>query len=250
MWKKCKVVMLSTNEKVTDIFKCYNNSLSYKNGDLSDGGKYQHLYIISDEEIKEDDWYLNFDIHGKWGFPTKADYNKTNEFSLKPYSNYCKKIIATTDQSLKLKEFTGVVDESNGTKEFWEYLLPQIPQSFIEQYITEYNKCNVISNILVEYNFLGKDECKFDGSLIVKKMNNKCSDCKILSGSCDCNLEILKTNQDNTINIKTVKDSFNREEVIEFGNKIREYCKNGYKEDSLHKVFYEWDKFIEVNLLK
>ena len=55
-------------------------------------------------------------------------------------------------------------------------------------------------------------------------------------------------NQDNTINIKPIKDNWNREEIVEFGEKIREYCKNGYKSDSLHKVFYEWDNWVEENL--
>ena len=54
--------------------------------------------------------------------------------------------------------------------------------------------------------------------------------------------------QDNTINIKPIKDNWNREEIVEFGEKIREYCKNGYKSDSLHKVFYEWDNWVEENL--
>ena len=55
-------------------------------------------------------------------------------------------------------------------------------------------------------------------------------------------------NQDNTINIKPIKDNWNREEIVEFGEKIREYCKNGYKSDSLHKVFYEWDNWVKENL--
>lgn len=51
-----------------------------------------------------------------------------------------------------------------------------------------------------------------------------------------------------SITIKKVKDSWSREEVIEFGNKVKEYCKNGWKSDSLHRVFFEWDKWIEENL--
>ena len=51
-----------------------------------------------------------------------------------------------------------------------------------------------------------------------------------------------------SITIKKVKDSWNREEVIEFGNKVKEYCKDGWKSDSLHRVFFEWDKWIEENL--
>ena len=51
-----------------------------------------------------------------------------------------------------------------------------------------------------------------------------------------------------SITIKKVKDSWSREEVIEFGNKVKEYCKNGWKSDSLHRVFFEWDKWIEETL--
>ena len=51
-----------------------------------------------------------------------------------------------------------------------------------------------------------------------------------------------------SITIKRVKDSYSREEVIEFGNKVKEYCKDGWKSDSLHRVFFEWDKWIEENL--
>ena len=61
--------------------------------------------------------------------------------------------------------------------------------------------------------------------------------------------ERLKINyNDNTITVKKVKDSYSREEVIEFGNKVKEYCKNGWKSDSLHRVFFEWDKWVEENL--
>ena len=51
-----------------------------------------------------------------------------------------------------------------------------------------------------------------------------------------------------SITIKKVKDSYSREEVIEFGNKVKEYCKNGWKEETLHRVFFEWDKWVEENL--
>ena len=39
-----------------------------------------------------------------------------------------------------------------------------------------------------------------------------------------------------------------REEVIAFGKKVKKYCKDGWKSDSLHRVFFEWDKWIEENL--
>jgi hypothetical protein len=52
----------------------------------------QHIYITSDEEIKEGDWYLDT-------FNTQRI--KANEFSdHKHYGNSCKKIILTTDTDL------------------------------------------------------------------------------------------------------------------------------------------------------
>jgi hypothetical protein len=54
--------------------------------------KNQNIYITSDEEIKEGDWYLDT-------FNTQRI--KANEFSdHKHYVNACKKIILTTDQDL------------------------------------------------------------------------------------------------------------------------------------------------------
>ena len=47
---------------------------------------------------------------------------------------------------------------------------------------------------------------------------------------------------------KRIKTNWNREEVIEFGNKVKEYCKDGWKEETLHRVFFEWDKWVEENL--
>jgi hypothetical protein len=52
----------------------------------------QHIYITSDEEIKDGDWYLD---------TFNNQRIKANEFSdHKHYGNACKKIILTTDQDL------------------------------------------------------------------------------------------------------------------------------------------------------
>ena len=39
-----------------------------------------------------------------------------------------------------------------------------------------------------------------------------------------------------------------REEVIAFGKKVKKYCKDGWKEETLHRVFFEWDKWVEETL--
>jgi hypothetical protein len=125
-FKKKKVVMLPTNEKakVGMINLEHYNKEGFKlelihyvtNGD---GLHPQHLYITSDEEIKEGDWVYSEGLHYVFQvlvFPLSA--------------KDAKKIIATTDTSLNL---------------------PQPSQQLIEKYIEEYNKGNQIKEVMVEY---------------------------------------------------------------------------------------------------
>ena len=58
----------------------------------------------------------------------------------------------------------------------------------------------------------------------------------------------LKVDSNNTITIKKVKDSYSREELIEILGKMRNYCKDGWKSDSLHRVFYDYNNWIKENL--
>ena len=147
----------------------------------------QHLYIISDDEIKENDYCLNletntvFKIH-KHGLPT---------------SNRNKKIIATTDTSLNYIEHDDTVPYPKGV----QIRLPQPSQQFITKYIEEYNKGNIIADVLVEY--------KRVFETVAKGMIGHPED--------DISWwnEKLKINpNDNSITIKKLKDSWNREEVF------------------------------------
>jgi ssDNA-binding Zn-finger/Zn-ribbon topoisomerase 1 len=75
----------------------YNNHLGLARNFVkkNDGVKPQHIYITSDEEIKEGDWFLPISgIGWKLNIPIKADkYGGHN-------NHHCKKIILTTDQDL------------------------------------------------------------------------------------------------------------------------------------------------------
>ena len=84
---------------------------------------YINIYIISDEEIKGDDWIYRYE--DKKVFQSKSYFSEGNPLK----KGLITKIIATTDTSLNL---------------------PQIPQQFIQQYIEEYNKDNQITEVLVE----------------------------------------------------------------------------------------------------
>jgi hypothetical protein len=140
-----------------------------------------HLYILSDEEIKEGDYYytivpaLNIgeEIYQATGFIG----NKTDRI----------KVIASTNPSLS--PFLGF-DTESGINVSTE--LPSPSQSFIEKYVSEYNKGNKIEEVMVlfEERLLSPNEQDFTLDLIVNP-------------------------KDNTITIKKIKDSWNREEVIE-----------------------------------
>lgn len=195
--------MLPTNEKAVSnqIYLNLSNKLFKSSEQTYLGCQKQHLYVVSDEEIKTGDWYL--DLQGRINYPILSGHEY---WGLR--TDY-KKIIATTDSLLQY-----AIDKSPYPMEV--YGLPQPSQSFINKFISEYNKGNIIENVLVEYY-----ECPFyKGQL---KISNK----------------------DNTITIKRVKDSWNREELVikikEFAEKFVANTNTAYKQ----KDISDW---IEQNL--
>lgn len=121
--------------------------------------KPQHLYICSNDEIKEGDWVINGNItaHNHAMTQIKAeDVENVNKLRLLmlsdkfPYA--CKgkvitlKIIASTDSSLSFTAGQKHIGQVPPHERF-----PSIPQWFIEYYISEYNKGNIIKEVEVEY---------------------------------------------------------------------------------------------------
>lgn len=191
-FKKCKVVMLPTNEKAHfgDLFLNEYNHLEVFNRPFAIFDK-EYIYITSDEEIKVGDSFLSdrrnsiyennevpvyelfkcTSIFNKW-----IGINNNKDLGLNP--TWSKKVIATTNNDMSI----------------FDLLLPQPSNQFIEKYIEEYNKGNVITDVLVEYEFDNEGHKDNPGWHNQKlKVNSK----------------------GNTITIKKVKDSWNREEVIE-----------------------------------
>jgi hypothetical protein len=118
--------------------------------------KPQHLYILSNDEIKEGDWYVN-----SGGCLFQA-------IKYLPLSTD-RKIIATTDTSLK--SYNQEYDPRSKTGREWLYL-PQIPQSFIEYFITEFDEGNVITKVMVEYSERDYD---FGYQALIVNQNNEIS---------------------------------------------------------------------------
>lgn len=149
----------------------------------------QHLYIISDDEIKDGDWKYNAKLNQVWQH-NREGKNLPNE--LKHAGKDTLKVITSTDSSLKMK----------GRYPYFPNIwnrVPSIPQSFIERYVSEYNKGNILEDVEVEYDSIP------DNSPTVPfyRIN-------------------LHLNPDNTISIKSIKDSWTRKEVEKLCRAARE----------------------------
>jgi len=93
----------------------------------------QYLYVLSNGKIIEDDWCYDKVMGLIFKTDNDTDFNYINQ------TDVVKKIICTNN-----KEIFSI------TLGKYQELLPQIPQSFINEYINEYNKGNYITKVLVE----------------------------------------------------------------------------------------------------
>jgi len=282
MFKKCKVIILPSNErsKAGDLY-IKDNILSNIELGISNV-VLQHLYILSDEEIKENDWCIcNFktgieirqNIHGRIGSTiggAKYLYEK------------CSKIIATTNKLLKI-ECSCCRFKNNNSSVICDCTCNYIPkpsQSFIDKYIREYNKGNKIEEILIEYEeeiiaaYLNHhldgeliDSIKLDDNIISIKENYKDTHngLKVSSyvgidkdgnnvkyirqpygniGNLSKRFNrILKISSDNTITIKKVKDSWNKEDLEKAFNDGAAFKEKYYTliDDTIkHPDFNKW----------
>ena len=155
MKKEHEIIMLPSE----NTFGCIG--IRQKDGMLQNLGHYnvevnfnweaQHLYILSDEEIKEGDNIL-VDIypHGnpEWKLAKVVSvYESIVEVDLgwsttqtKPVS-VCKKIIATTDTELTSKSVINTIDG-----DYHHTIMPTIPQHIIEAYVKK-----PFDKVMVEY---------------------------------------------------------------------------------------------------
>lgn len=259
-YKECNVVMLPTKDKSYIWWNGFKLKDTMPPEIMINGNEFQHLYIISNEEIKEGDWVINYyNVIAKWG--GHGDLNG------------CKKIIASTDKSLGLSEPS---------------------QDFLKLYIEEYNKSNQIKKVLVEYikldniyitqndldslnctdfskvsskygfkyvdNFfkaMNKTLFLIEGYKVYKIRTVQFHDIYLDYFKGDFLFEItefegnaqLKIKPDNTISIKQQKDSWNREEHL---LEIQRICKllyfsPNYKVDFINEE--DLNKWIEENLI-
>ena len=103
--------------------------------DVDDDFKPQHLYVLSDDELKKDDWIIwryNEDkmllrqvIQNRKYLGVKLEGDAIYDVS----KSFMKKVIASTDESLN--ESIEMVGRK--AKEAFDKILPNIPKEFIEK---------------------------------------------------------------------------------------------------------------------
>ena len=226
MKKSAQVVMLPTNEKakfgdliLTPTYP--QKLLIFEHQKCTEVS--QHLYFLSDEEIKEGDWVYCL----REGFEPVLK-QKVNPIGVNNDKMF-KKIIATTDKSLFTETKSIGYTEDRARVFYGKEYLPQPSQSFIEKFVEEYNKGNVITEVLVEY-----EEIQ-----VLKQTLNEGFGSYYHKAESEFVLKVNPT--DNTITIRKAKDSWNREEVIELIQKYSKEC-TGWS-------WFETDeKWIEENL--
>lgn len=203
MYKKHKVVMLPTETssivKVTETGQLFfAKDIQY----VTQKSSYykelyqipQHLYILSDEEIKTNMWE-KYPI-GTWFYsPIRGDVSQLQPKEI-GYDPGGWIVIASTDKSLGWSEETKC--------------LPSLPNQMprpSDSFIKKYCELGGIDEVMVEYE---EKECQY-------------SDCA--RTICDCSHAelIMKVAPDNTITIKEIKDSWNKEEVISLLQEYRLY---------------------------
>jgi hypothetical protein len=134
MWKKCDIKLVSTDKKAE--FFIVNHLRGFKDK-LVLNGIFHHLYILSDDKIKKSDWYWS-KLHNALFQAISDEQYFENEF----------KVITTTDKSLLLPIPEELAEYPHS---YTQKPIPQLSQSFIGHFITEYNKGNIITEVEVEY---------------------------------------------------------------------------------------------------
>lgn len=215
---KCKVIAIEAEKD------CYSNlvlnksskELSLLAGYIKENPAYKpkHLYFVSDEKVKEGDWFIYrnklYNEFKESVTPSVTTYirkypnNEVHEQFSEVYLSYCKKIVATTDISLGL---------------------PLIGNAFIAKYI------------------------KFKGDIDEVMLNVESYTETTYDGGIDISYPVKKVSvrDDNTVIISPVKSSWNRNEVLYL---IEQAMKEGVNLTLRKEEFNEvHSKFLTDNLL-
>lgn len=227
MFKKRKLVILPSNKKTNFniVLKIKGSNPSVSIGTMeyvknpNPDNEYwqgQHLYVLSDEKIEEGDWILskNNVILKAQGYETSTD----------------RKIIATTDESLKITKFSHYSQDLVKVAVYKDYILPKPSPAFVKKFVEEYNKGSQITDVMVKY-----EEYMTDGW--VPTYNNP--DNNNLDEPAELKHRV-KIASDNTITIRKVKDSLSIDEVLDLLEVINDELPDLYSRFSPQDELNKW----------
>lgn len=165
--KKEKTVVMLPTEKASHIS-------SHKHGNPLEFSKeipyalniqFQHLYILSDEEPKINDWCYGMDGIFQYKGKVNIDNGKLPN-----------KIIATTNPELWIHKETIIGNERN----IEQVGIPKISLDFVERFVKEFNKGNKIEKVMLQYENIGgfcnevwKLKIRSNGSIIISPVEEK-----------------------------------------------------------------------------
>lgn len=270
---KCGVIMLPTTDKTGTIWMNNQKQLihTHVSGEYKEKYTPYNLYITSNEKIKEGDWCLIDNNVGQSKGYLVLKCKKTDTSSGWYYfegfkTGRCKKIIATTDNSLVVENNTETIVENGGFK--YEHpvfkSLPKPSKQFIEKWVEEYNKSNIVTEALIEAELLkplkgdkvfigGKERIvtegavfstNFDGYYFYTSFND----------AWRCEEYRLKLDSQNQITIRKQKNSWSREELpidamITLRNSLNTpIFKRKFIGSVMSDALKEMDNWIEENL--
>jgi hypothetical protein len=232
--RECMVMLLPTEKAENCFYLNGSNKLNYHRGYLTQeylknnlNAISYHLYILSNDEIKEGDWCILLDDFGKV-FSNPQQY--LGEKAGHTLNNGLIKIIAATDTLLKsavLRNWMGKID-TQSLQDSINSALPQPSPQFIEAYVRKYSKREVIERVMVDYEIpdcsddLSKEDWdKYYSIWEESDAYKQGYEDDICSWSFNEGKEYLqlfakpKVDKNNYITITKMKDSWSREEVKE-----------------------------------
>lgn len=192
---KVQIVMLPTDKATRLYLYTKDNSLTYYHKPQQGGGNYpevinQNLYILSDEKI----------VEGEEGW--KYCFNTNTILPIRHCENGlckdCKKIIATTDESVTIKYFSHYSQDLVKVAVYKDKGLPRPSDAFLKKY------CEM--NGSIEYAYVELEGYKINGML------DEATSWK------------LKVAPDNTISIRGLRENCTTLEMFDNMQYYMEYC--------------------------
>ena len=173
---------------------------------------HNHLYITTDEEIKEGDWFI-------W-----LKYNLVERATKKDNNKECRKIIASTDPKI----YITIGEHYNA----YNKELPQIPQQFIQDY------CNkIVDEVWIEVELPQSIKNKLISGDLQKASDSD---------------RVIKLNSNNEIMIHNVEEKMYSEKdlPIQAMKDALQYCEDESIENTAFVIGFYTDikKWIEENL--